>query len=325
LGGDVGLYVDNAAGYLTADELARVADGVAAVDAVLEPFGVTISLVSDPALADVTLDMGTTSDVGGYSDGVLGCTTDAGRITLIVGWDWYAGSDPTHIGAGQYDFQTVVTHELGHALGLGHRSDPTSVMYATLGTGVVKRALVVADLNVPDSDGGPGGLHAAPTAAVGTALTEPVPAAAALRIVVSGPKSGGLDPILVSTLETIGAPAPSPGYGATSAAPSLASPAAPLVSGPLGLFLTPGLLSGGDTADDVQDTNRNSSWPPPVPEAAPQLPEPEAAIPWTRLAPPPDRRWPEGGSLSAAAVDSVFAAGPSAEWVPVRAATAITS
>jgi hypothetical protein len=33
--------------------------------------------------------------VGGYADGVLGCTTDDGQITIIAGWNFYAGSDPT--------------------------------------------------------------------------------------------------------------------------------------------------------------------------------------------------------------------------------------
>jgi hypothetical protein len=51
---------------------------------------------------------------------------------MIQGWNWYAGADPTQIGAGQYDFETAVMHELGHVLGRGHSSDSCSVMYATL-------------------------------------------------------------------------------------------------------------------------------------------------------------------------------------------------
>jgi hypothetical protein len=160
-GGDIDLYVDNTNGELTADELARVQDAVTAANAVTGPYGVAVVEVTDPTLADVTLNMDTTSAVGGYAAGVLGCTTDAGQITLINGWNFYAGSDATQIGSGQYDFETVVTHELGHALGLGHSTDSTSVMYATLNTGTVNRTLTTADLNVADSDTtGACGLHA---------------------------------------------------------------------------------------------------------------------------------------------------------------------
>jgi hypothetical protein len=160
LAGDIELYVDNSSGLLTSDELARIDDAVAAVDAVIGPYGVTINEVSDSASANVVLDTGSTSAVGGFADGVLGCTGD-GEITLIQGWNWYAGSDATQIGAGQYDFETVVVHELGHALGLGHSATAGSVMYPTLDAGTANRGLATADLNIADSGTGADGLHAA--------------------------------------------------------------------------------------------------------------------------------------------------------------------
>jgi hypothetical protein len=164
LGGDIDLYVDNTNGSLTPDELARIQDGVTAVAGVTAPYGVAVMEVSDPTQADVTLNMNTTSAVGGYVNGVLGCTTDAGQITIIAGWNFYSGSDATQIGSAQYDFETVVVHELGHALGLGHSTNSTSVMFVTLNLGTANRALTVADLNVPDSEtGGACGLHAAST------------------------------------------------------------------------------------------------------------------------------------------------------------------
>jgi hypothetical protein len=69
---------------------------------------------------------------------------------MIQGWNWYAGADPTQIGAGQYDFETTVLHELGHALGLGGSTDPSSPMYETLAAGVTNRTVTTQDLNIPD-------------------------------------------------------------------------------------------------------------------------------------------------------------------------------
>src|SRR5207302_1217179 len=116
LAGDLRVYVSDPGHLFTADQLTRIQAAVGAVDAVVESYGVTVSEVSDPAWADAVVDTATTTAVGGYADGVLGCETEAGEITLVQGWDWFAGADPRAIGVGQYDFQTVVTHELGHAL-----------------------------------------------------------------------------------------------------------------------------------------------------------------------------------------------------------------
>ena len=111
----------------------------------------TITEVSDPSQANIVLDTGDTSACGGAADGVLGCYNEPnGEITMIQGWNWYAGSDPTQIGADQYDFETTVLHELGHALGLGGSTDPSSPMYETLAAGMADRTPTTQDLNIPD-------------------------------------------------------------------------------------------------------------------------------------------------------------------------------
>jgi hypothetical protein len=171
-GDSVALYVDNSNGELTSDELARIDDAVAAVDAAVAPYGVAVTEVSDPTLANFTLTMDSGTLLGGLAEGVLACTSPA-QVTVVEGWGWYAGSDATQIGGDQYDFQTVLTHELGHTLGLGHNADPSTVMYALLGPGEVKRALTATDLSVRDGDHGPGGLHAAAPAARTTAVLLP--------------------------------------------------------------------------------------------------------------------------------------------------------
>src|SRR5207244_2020161 len=52
-------------------------------------------------------------------------------------------------------------HELGHALGLGHNANPSSVMHATLDPATLHRTMTVADLNIPDAPDGADALHAA--------------------------------------------------------------------------------------------------------------------------------------------------------------------
>jgi hypothetical protein len=162
LGVDLNVYINDRSGYFTADEQARIKDAIKGLDALLVPYSVTIGEVSDPALANLVLDTGTTSACGGAAAGVLGCYDGAtGEITIIQGWNWYAGADPSRIGADQYDFQTTVTHEFGHALGLGGSKNPNSPMHETLRTGTAHRVMTVQDLNIPDPPAGADPLTAA--------------------------------------------------------------------------------------------------------------------------------------------------------------------
>jgi hypothetical protein len=155
LAGNLAIYINDPSGLFTSDELARIQDAINTWDTLLAPYNVTISEVSDPTQANMVIDIGSTSACGGVAQGVLGCFNAASsEITMIQGWDWYAGSDPSQIGAGQYDFETTVLHELGHALGLGGSTNPNSPMYETLATGVVDRTVSTQDLNIPDPPAG---------------------------------------------------------------------------------------------------------------------------------------------------------------------------
>jgi hypothetical protein len=155
LAGNLFVYINDLAGLFTSAELARIQGAINAWDAILAPYNVIITEVSDPSQANIVIDTNTTSACGGMADGVLGCYNEPNNeITLIQGWNWYAGADPSQIGAVQYDFETTVLHELGHALGLGGSNDPTSPMYETLASGGADRTVTVADLNIPDPPAG---------------------------------------------------------------------------------------------------------------------------------------------------------------------------
>jgi hypothetical protein len=156
---DLTLYVNDPTGYLTGSELDRIQDAVTSWDAVLAPYSVTITETTDPTVANLVLTVDTTSPCGGLADGVLGCY-GADQITIIEGWNFYDGSDPSAIGAGQYDFETLIFHELGHALGLGGSTDTNSVMYESLPTGLARRTPTASDLNVGDLEGKPDALLA---------------------------------------------------------------------------------------------------------------------------------------------------------------------
>lgn len=121
----------------------------------LQPFNVRVTMVGVEHSSDANLVLRTdfNSAAGNASQGVLGSIDKSDTvqvITLLQGWDWYTGTSPMEVAPGQYDLQTIVTHELGHALGLGHSVDVNSVMHATLQAGEVHRHIVTADLQVAD-------------------------------------------------------------------------------------------------------------------------------------------------------------------------------
>ncbi len=152
LAGDLNVYISSIGGSFSSDMLARIREAITSIDTLLVPYNVSINEVSEPALATVIINTSMTSASGTAADGVLGSYNPASNpvaITFLQGWDWYAGVDPVAIGASQYDFQTSVMHELGHALGLGHSSDVYSAMNAMLSTRTAHRVLTVDDLNIP--------------------------------------------------------------------------------------------------------------------------------------------------------------------------------
>lgn len=55
----------------------------------------------------------------------IACWSSADECDIEVdpGWDWMTDTDP-----GNIDLETVMLHEAGHCLGLGHSADPTAVM-----------------------------------------------------------------------------------------------------------------------------------------------------------------------------------------------------
>jgi len=133
----------------------EVADLTASMDylnAALAQFGVNLSWAPDPATADVHIHFAPTTPEGGFTEGVLGFTTAANDVYFAAGWNLYTGQDPGGIAGGQYDFQTLATHELAHTLGLGESGDPNSVMYEYLAAGTVRRALTDSNLSLINTD-----------------------------------------------------------------------------------------------------------------------------------------------------------------------------
>jgi hypothetical protein len=144
---------DDTGNGIDPNEVSRISDAMTYLNAALGSFGVYLSWAAPGTSADVKVHFASNTPYGGASDGVLGFTTDTNDVYLVTtGWSFYTGSDPGGIGAGQYDFLTLATHELAHTLGLGESSDPNSVMYEYLAPGTVRRNFTDANLSLINTD-----------------------------------------------------------------------------------------------------------------------------------------------------------------------------
>ena len=91
LAGDLYVYVDDPSGYFTADERARIQDTANMLNALLIPYSVAVTLVTDPAAANVVIDLGITSPVGGLAQ-EFSARSRRRRVRLPdQGWNWYTG------------------------------------------------------------------------------------------------------------------------------------------------------------------------------------------------------------------------------------------
>jgi hypothetical protein len=144
---------DDSGNGIDPGELARLGDALAYLNQALGSFGVNLTWAPAGTVADVTVHFASSTPYGGASAGVLGFTPAGNDVYLVTtGWNFYTGSDSSQIGAGQYDFQTLATHELAHTVGLGESSDTQSVMYEFLAAGTVRRTFTDGNLSLINTD-----------------------------------------------------------------------------------------------------------------------------------------------------------------------------
>ncbi len=150
--------VDYGSGVATADEQARFLDAVATINGAFGSYGVELVPV-DVATPDenIRIHIGSSSPLGGATQGLLGYTTAARDISIIDAWNWYTGADALAVGSQRYDYQTVLVHELGHSIGLEHSPDIASVMYGLLPAGLARRNFTQQDLSHLGQVAGAGG------------------------------------------------------------------------------------------------------------------------------------------------------------------------
>jgi len=64
-------------------------------------------------------------------------------LLMCLGWNWECG--PTNPNYNEYDIESVVCHELGHVLGLGHSSVTQATMYAYINSGDASKRTLHSD------------------------------------------------------------------------------------------------------------------------------------------------------------------------------------
>jgi Matrixin len=221
-----------------------------------------------------------TGACAGSRDGLntIGWAAQSGSI-LAVTCSWYSGGagtefdmqiDPawtwTTSGATQVDLQSVVTHELGHALGLGHSADASAVMYFAYTQGTIKRT--------PQADDVAGELSLYPAAGGSSPTPSPSPSPSATPSPTPSPTPTAHPSPSASPSPS---PNPSPSPSPTATNTSTQQP----TSSPTGSPTTP--ASGGTTstatatatptsaATATPTSSASATATPPVP-GAPTLP-----------------------------------------------------
>jgi hypothetical protein len=138
---------DDTGNGLDPNEVARIDDAMSFLNQTLGSFGVYLSWAAPGTSADVHIHFASSTPEGSAADGVIGFTTTSNDVYFVAtGWSYYTGSDASAIGSGQYDFQTLATHELAHTVGLGESIDPSSVMNEYLASGTVRRSFTDSNL-----------------------------------------------------------------------------------------------------------------------------------------------------------------------------------
>jgi len=159
---------------------------------------------------------------------------------------------------GNLDLYSVILHEIGHALGLGHSTDPTSVMYP-----FYRRLTVLTTDDIQSIQRIYAAVGSTSTPAPLDVIIDPARlSATATTAYLTGRVSGGRDPISVTWSTEMGA------FGAARGLRDWNIPLVPLVPGPNRVTVTASDSTATTASKTVVLERGQSSLGPPVIEAA---------------------------------------------------------